>query len=337
MTFGDGQGERFLPTPSTRRATRRRLPLLLGAPHFYPRPPRGGRRSPPVQDDDPRGISTHALHEEGDGSVKGNPLISVRFLPTPSTRRATRPTRGGTTQRHISTHALHEEGDLKKASTPPTAEPISTHALHEEGDLSARFVSDVDKISTHALHEEGDVAKYNLTEEKQRISTHALHEEGDRHFRQVGEHRMVISTHALHEEGDRSTRYSSNTRSGFLPTPSTRRATPSNGHMEPGTRFLPPPSTRRATVDCLSFLRCVGISTHALHEEGDRLFHELPAGSTISTHALHEEGDLPRDVQPGQSPDFYPRPPRGGRHFALDCDTPKRSYFYPRPPRGGRR
>ena len=70
-------------------------------------------------------------------------------------------------------------GRRQRQGQSPYFLAISTHALHEEGDLSARFVSDVDKISTHALHEEGDVAKYNLTEEKQRISTHALHEEGD--------------------------------------------------------------------------------------------------------------------------------------------------------------
>ena len=33
--------------------------------------------------------------------------------------------------------------------------------------------------------------------------------------------------------------------------------------------------------------------------------------------------------------DFYPRPPRGGRHFH-DLYPFTRFYFYPRPPRGGR-
>ena len=32
---------------------------------------------------------------------------------------------------------------------------------------------------------------------------------------------------------------------------------------------------------------------------------------------------------------FYPRPPRGGRHYKLPLDNHRRN-FYPRPPRGGR-
>ena len=40
----------------------------------------------------------------------------------------------------------------------------------------------------------------------------------------------------------------------------------------------------------------------------------LPRSEQISIHALREEGDcVHRDVS-DQQPDFYPRPPRGGRH-----------------------
>ena len=59
----------------------------------------------------------------------------------------------------------------------------------------------------------------------------------------------------------------------------------------------------------------LGISTHALHEEGDLEAHGCGWLTTqISTHALHEEGD---SYTPGTlllSSNFYPRPPRGGRH-----------------------
>ena len=57
------------------------------------------------------GISTHALHEEGDAGA----------LPT-------------ALRRHISTHALHEEGDLTSFGVFLGHQKISTHALHEEGD-----------------------------------------------------------------------------------------------------------------------------------------------------------------------------------------------------------
>ena len=55
----------------------------------------------------------------------------------------------------------------------------------------------------------------------------------------------------------------------------------------------------------------------------------------ISIHALREEGDRPAINPRSTSGDFYPRPPRGGRHGAhLRPSCP--SNFYPRPPRGGR-
>ena len=58
--------ERFLSTPSARRATlKTAFPARLFS-YFYPRPPRGGR---PARGQAPRAscpISIHALREEGD-------------------------------------------------------------------------------------------------------------------------------------------------------------------------------------------------------------------------------------------------------------------------------
>ena len=55
----------------------------------------------------------------------------------------------------------------------------------------------------------------------------------------------------------------------------------------------------------------------------------------ISIHALREEGDGQMTLIASQKADFYPRPPRGGRHgFARRVGRP--ANFYPRPPRGGR-
>ena len=78
----------------------------------------------------------------------------------------------------------------------------------------------------------------------------------------------------------------------------------------------------------------------------------------ISIHALREEGDTAADGLQSVCGDFYPRPPRGGRHLLTnesynnkcisihalreegDCPAQSfaccRPYFYPRPPRGGR-
>ena len=149
-------------------------------------------------------------------------------------------------------------------------ELISTHALHEEGDAHGRPGQQLRNISTHALHEEGDSSKS--------ISDFA---------------RDIISTHALHEEGDPGYALALPTRTLFLPTPSTRRAT-----RDQKEKFMQLPL----------------ISTHALHEEGDiqpgnlctghedfyprpprggRLapLSDLAGHGNISTHALHEEGD----------------------------------------------
>ena len=82
--------------------------------------------------------------------------------------------------------------------------------------------------------------------------------------------------------------------------------------------FLSTPSARRATFCGGSGGSGWPISIHALREEGDAYepFH-LREKIEISIHALREEGD------PLQSPpcallsNFYPRPPRGGRHTSV--------------------
>ena len=125
--------------------------------YFYPRPPRGGRQGNARPLVDVMEISIHALREEGDdlGSVVSAAIIAIsihalreegdsfviergkgglKFLSTPSARRATRynnrmprragdfyprPPRGGRPvhpqqplwAREISIHALREEGD----------------------------------------------------------------------------------------------------------------------------------------------------------------------------------------------------------------------------------
>ena len=77
---------------------------------FYPRPPRGGRRS-----------RMTAAAESG------------AFLSTPSARRATRLLRRPPGFVSISIHALREEGD-RRPQMRQHAALISIHALREEGD-----------------------------------------------------------------------------------------------------------------------------------------------------------------------------------------------------------
>ena len=56
----------FLSTPSARRATHSKITLAASWIYFYPRPPRGGRRFHGCHTPTAKGISIHALREEGD-------------------------------------------------------------------------------------------------------------------------------------------------------------------------------------------------------------------------------------------------------------------------------
>ena len=79
----------FLSTPSARRAT---LLIITGLPvyfHFYPRPPRGGRPYTPQLHGQGIFISIHALREEGDRDGNSVDMYKIKFLSTPSARRAT--------------------------------------------------------------------------------------------------------------------------------------------------------------------------------------------------------------------------------------------------------
>ena len=123
----------------------------------------------------------------------------------------------------------------------------------------------------------------------------------------------------------------------FLSTPSARRAT---SRLRPCLRwysFLSTPSARRATRRSWQGVQLRSISIHALREEGDdkhalvikllKIFLSTPSArratrrevalnvrKKISIHALREEGDN-NFINHCTAPfNFYPRPPRGGRH-----------------------
>ena len=128
---------RFLSTPSARRATRKCSRSRSYFPHFYPRPPRGGRQNSEL---------THKGYKT--------------FLSTPSARRATgkryaqcgadrdfypRPPRGGRRpaqqgRQHVKLDFYPRPprgGRLGAAISAYPKSWISIHALREEGDLAA--------------------------------------------------------------------------------------------------------------------------------------------------------------------------------------------------------
>ena len=63
-------------------------------------------------------ISIHALREEGDLWIVGTMETTIRFLSTPSARRATAVPQAGRPGADISIHALREEGDEEPVEVP---------------------------------------------------------------------------------------------------------------------------------------------------------------------------------------------------------------------------
>ena len=82
----------------------------------------------------------------------------MKFLSTPSARRATLDLVIAAALYVISIHALREEGDFGPAFIVRVAANISIHALREEGDHGNAGENTVPGISIHALREEGDIS-----------------------------------------------------------------------------------------------------------------------------------------------------------------------------------
>ena len=288
--FSSRSHSHFYPRPP-RGGRRCRPPFRTGADYFYPRPPRGGRPvSSRLQTDTPLFLSTPSARR-ATNFQDGLAEVVIAFLSTPSARRATvcpptlflcrsdfypRPPRGG--RRPL-------------PSSQPVPRHISIHALREEGDASAAMVTRCFQYF------------YPRPPRGGRPSP-----------RYPRYHSRNISIHALREEGDSACLNSEHKANTFLSTPSARRATSLPFPTCAGKNYFyprPPRGGRR---------RVLGVVGHL---------------SLISIHALREEGDMRLTCVSLRLRDFYPRPPRGGRRTsaATGCRS---TYFYPRPPRGGR-
>ena len=173
--------------------------------------------------------------------------------------------------------------------------------------------SDLSKISTHALREEGDRSdppfcfcfhKFLPTPSARRATL----------VKPAVGAPFAISTHALREEGDHTAASAASSCHYFYPRP------PRGGRLRSRSSslmlqvFLPTPSARRATRS-----RQVSVACSAVF---------------LPTPSARRATSPPVDCDYFHF-DFYPRPPRGGRHRICQCFH-KRRDFYPRPPRGGR-
>ena len=163
-------------------------------------------------------------------------------------------------------------------------------------------------------------------------------------------HRRFISIHALREEGDPEWSQTFHPQFDFYPRPPRGGRLTAPFQQADAELFLSTPSARRATAAARRNLVALGISIHALREEGDgraccfqpassyfyprpprggRRLHIAgdPVGMVISIHALREEGDRGRQsCRPGGGY-FYPRPPRGGRLGRIEAPNTNHEFL----------
>ena len=156
--------------------------------NFYPRPPRGGRRSmasrsfgstlflstpsarraTAEQLRQPMGgmISIHALREEGDIRFRPVSTTHCNFYPRPPRGGRLRPSWCSRTLRNFYPRPPRG-GRRRDFLRRDFGDVISIHALREEGDLELCGRFGAVKISIHALREEGDLQRGRLASAKE--------------------------------------------------------------------------------------------------------------------------------------------------------------------------
>ena len=237
----------------------------------------------------------------------------IRFLSTPSARRATqsgrpdrdrcvifypRPPRGRATDGNGTLRGelvgfLSTPSARRATRTPPGGKNIVTY------------------ISIHALREEGDPV--TLPHQPPRINFYPRPPRGGRRGQAVHQAlHQVISIHALREEGDFDRFVPRLIRQHFYPRPP--RGRPTLWLWLPCRRiFLSTPSARRATAYRHSQADVVNFYPRPPQGGRRKLLDHLIRERAISIHALRKEGDVFGMLPFRSVKNFYPRPPRGGR------------------------
>ena len=236
----------------------------------------------------------------------------MKFLSTPSARRATQRPRARRALRKISIHALREEGDRQPGRSLSCAMYFYPRPPRGGRRGSRRCTCPSPRISIHALREEGDRLRGGgkrapvqfLSTPSARRATRPneynlcmlifLSTPSARRATQVERLQNVvirISIHALREEGDPTPGKAWRGISYFYPRPPRGGRPLSAAGQTWKSLFLSTPSARRATPR----------HRHCQHQD------------PISIHALREEGDEHCRETRRFEGNFYPRPPRGGR------------------------
>ena len=124
----------------------------------------------------------------------------------------------------------------------------------------------------------------------------------------------------------------------FLSTPSARRATPGRGRTTGRIVYFYPRPPRGGRHRRQGAAKAhIQISIHALREEGDQDHRGQRPREAISIHALREEGDV-WELETVSAPFVFLSTPSARRATGTRSRQGyAEAYFYPRPPRGGRR
>ena len=193
---------KFLSTPSARRATRGKARKATPRKHFYPRPPRGGRRW--------NGVHIRRMRWNFyPRPPRGGRLAVFPLLCLHDTYFYPRPPRGGR---------------LVESTRHGNAVDISIHALREEGDGGPRGPFRFLQISIHALREEGDRRCSNHPEQVSGFLSTPSARRATREF--LSSVRFNYNFYPRPPRGGRRLcRKTISKPFGFLSTPSARRAT----------------------------------------------------------------------------------------------------------------
>ena len=304
--------ELFLSTSSARRTTRTLPDSTPPFLYFYPRPPRGGRQdlkkslteeSSFLSTSSARrttfslvihkgktGISIHVLREEDDCACSDISGVGPRFLSTSSARRTT-------TMRH----------------TAATRLVISIHVLREEDDLARMFPVLIRRNFYPRPPRGGRRADAADVGGKRAISIHVLREEDDDPMQEPADRRKEF----LSTSSARRTTMTGTTGGAlwlyFYPRPPRGGRLGDAEKANAALEFLSTSSARRTTFvnDCSCFF-VQFLSTSSARRTTISAA-PLPRGTRISIHVLREEDDPSMAKSLSLTPNFYPRPPRGGR------------------------
>ena len=263
-------------------------------------------------------------------------MLFIRFLSTPSARRATRKEHSIAYRVTISIHALREEGDggfdvtvslagnfyprpprggrPSKAGGRQRLFDISIHALREEGDSKLEPISSLFSYFYPRPPRGGRLGVYP-SQRRRPQDFYPRPPRGGRHYHNDSE-LSILDFYPRPPRGGRQRAPHRGADADPISIHALReegdRLTASSPTRSVYFYPRPPRGGRPRSSTCRP--RAESISIHALREEGDLVPPCVPQiVHGISIHALREEGDAMAHRRSGHRRDFYPRPPRGGR------------------------